>query len=834
MVSRDHDLTQPLVFSPARGRNDEHAQIRYIAAMRPVRPTTSALALLLGTACGDPLPAADESSSTTTDASTSTTEDTPTDPSSTSTTSTTADTADTTTGELPDPAGALAGAPLVQWVDPFIGTGGKGYGTNSGFPGPQVPFGLARPGPDTGLEGGTAVSFAHCSGYNYEDSVVLGFSQTRMHGTGIVDYGQVSFMPTLGFTPDKAAPKGVMQSFAKADESAAPGYYRVQLADGIAVELTATDRVGLHRYTFPPASPAAVVMDLGRTLPDVDVTAADFTIDPDGAGVTGMMHIAGGYSDRGGGVKIYFAARFSRPFTAHGAWQDGTIVPSDTTREGTAVGAYFEFENTAPVVLGIGLSFVDVEHAAMNLAAESPGLDFELARADAEARWEQLLARVHVWGERERDFRMFYTALYHTLMMPTLATDVDGSYRGLDLEVHHADGFTYYTDFSLWDTYRTLHPLLTLLYPEYQTDFLRSLTAMAQDGGWMPRWPLGTAYTNGMLGESATIVFADSILKGIDPDAVGLADAYAAMRKTATAPVPQDSPYGGRSGVLDYIDLGYVPLESGGSSVSWTLESAYNDHALAALATALGDPEDAAMFAARAGNWRNTYDPATGMMIGRRKDGTFVADVDPLTWQDFYAEGNAYQYTWFVPHDIDGLADLMGGRETTLARLGDLFEQSETEAVGLMPQQYYWHGNEPDIHYSFIFSALDQPEGSARWSRWISDRRYSDGPGGLPGNDDAGTMSAWYVFAAAGIFPIAGTDTYFIGSPRFTRTTFHLPGGDLVLDAPDTDNKNIYIDAATLDGQPITRARLTHDQLAAGAELRFEMTDTPGDWARAP
>ncbi len=796
----------------------------------------SACSLSLGLAlagCGDPLPVAgDESTGTSADASSSSSGDVPT----TSSAETTTATPTSTTGddELPEPAGTPAAAPLLQWIDPFIGTGGKGYGTGSAFPGPQVPFGMARPGPDTGLFGGTAVSFAHCSGYNFEDSVVLGFSQTRMHGTGIVDYGQVSFMPTLGFTPDKAAPKGVMQSFLKTDESASPGYYRVKLADGVDVELTATDRVGLHRYSFPAGQPAAVVMDLGRVLPDVEVVSADFTVDPGGAGVTGSMKIAGGYSKRAGGVEIHFAARFSRPFTGHGAWQGEDIVADDTSREGLGIGAYFEFAGDEPVVLGVGLSFVDPEHAAMNLAAEAPDLDFDAARNAAESRWEDLLARVHVWGDRERDFTMFYTALYHTLMMPTLATDVDGSYRGLDLEVHSADGFTYYTDFSLWDTFRTLHPLLTLLYPEYQTDFLRSLTAMSQDGGYMPRWPLGTGYTDGMVGESATVVFADSIIKGIDPAAAGLADAYAAMKKTAMAPVPPNSPYGGRAGVLDYIELGYVPIESGGSSVSWTLESAYNDHALATLAAALGETDDAAMFATRAGNYKNTWDPATGMMIGRHKDGTFAADVDPLTWQDFYAEGNALQYTWYAPHDLDGLAELMGGRDVTLERLTDLFESSESEPVGLMPQNYYWHGNEPDLHYAYIFSALDRPADSARWSRWILNKRYRDDAGGLPGNDDAGTMSAWLVFASAGLFPIAGTDTYLLGSPRFTRTTFHLPGGDLVLDAPAASDKNLYIDAATLDGQPLTRARLTHDQLASGAELRLDLTETPGPWGQAP
>ena len=735
------------------------------------------------------------------------------------------------TGEDPGPTGDPAARPLVQWVDPFIGTGGLGYGTGSAFPGPQVPFGLARPGPDTALTGGFAIGFAHCAGYNFEDTEVVGFSQTRMHGTGIVDHGAVSFMPTLGMTDAKAAPRGAMQGLDKASEQAGPGRYAVTLDDGIEVELTATRRVGLHRFTFPRDEAATVVLDLGRTLPDVEVIDATLAIDADGAGVTGFMHVAGGYSNRAGGVKIFYAARFSRPLTGHGVWHDGVVAAGETTRQGQQIGAYFEFAGDAPVVLGVGLSFVDEAHAAMNLAAEAPDLDFDAARDAAAAAWEDALARVELHGRSESDFRVFYTALYHTLLMPTLASDGDGSYRGLDGEVHTA-AFDYYTDLSLWDTFRTQHPLLTLLYPEYQVDFMRSLARMAADGGWMPRWPLGTGYTGGMLGESATIVFADSYARGLTIPADEIAGAYAAMRETALEPVPPGSPYPGRTGVLDYIELGYVPLEAGGSSVSWTLESAYNDFALAGLAAALGEADDAAMFGARAGNYRNTYDPVSQLMVGRHQDGSFVADVDPLSWQDFYAEGDALQYVWYAPHDLEGLAALMGGREVLLTRLRDLFAASEQEVVDLMPQRYYWHGNEPDLHAAFIFSALGEPADAARWSRWISAERYDDTPAGLAGNDDAGTLSAWYVLAAAGLFPIAGTDTYLVGSPRFTRMTLHLAGGDLVIDAPAADADAIYVDDLRLDGAPVTSPRLRHADLASGGTLRFDMVEQPGAWGQ--
>lgn len=731
--------------------------------------------------------------------------------------------AEPTTGpggpELP---GMPAAEPLVQHVDPFIGTGGAGYGVGSAFPGPQVPFGLARPGPDTTLPGGLALGFSHCAGYHYDDGEIQGFSQTRMHGTGIVDYGAVRLMPTLGFSPDKLEVAGYRRPFDKASEQASPGHYAVTLADGIAVELTATARVGLHRFTFPEGQEPVVLFDMAHALPDVEVVGGRVEVDAAKGEVRGYHHVSGGYSGRFGGVKIYFVARASRPVAGFSTWSKGEPT-AEPVAEGEAVGAQLTFEPGEPVVVAVGLSFVDEAHAAMNLQAEAPGLEFDAARAAAEAAWEQQLARVHLRGERARDFTLFYTALYHVLLMPTLASDTDGSYRGLDGEVHQTD-HPYYTDFSLWDTFRTQHPLLTLLYPEVQTDMLRSLTKMAADGGYMPRWPLGTGYTGGMDGESATVVYADSVLKGIDPQAIGLSAAYEAMRKTAVAPVPPGAPYDGRMGVEQYMQLGWVPLEAGGGSASWTLESAYNDFSLAVLADALQRPDDAAMFRARAGSWKNVWDAEKQLLVGRAQDGGFPAQVDPLVWQDYYAEGNALQYTWYVPHDIEGLAAVMGGREAALARLQQFFVDSEAEVLSIMPQQYYWQGNEPDIHAGFIFSALDDHAGSARWSRWILRNRYSDTPSGLPGNDDAGTMSAWLVFGALGLFPIAGTDVYLLGSPIFTEATLHLPGGDLRVVAPVTGDDAPVPTAVTFDGAALERPRIGHAQLAGGGTLRVEMS----------
>ncbi|MFW6023552.1 MAG: GH92 family glycosyl hydrolase, partial [Myxococcota bacterium] len=473
-----------------------------------------------------------------------------------------------------------AQAPLVQWVDPFIGTGGAGFGVGSAFPGPQRPYGMARPGPDTTLAEGAA-GFYHCSGYYYDDPLIRGFSQVRPHGMGVPDYGAIGLMPTVGMSEAKTDQQGYRAAFSHDTEEASPGYYAVTVREpDIRVELTATERAGVHRFTFPEDSDAVVLVDVGHFAADVDIIDGSVSVDADAGEVEGFAHLSGGYSNRFGGVPVHFVARFDRPFTSHGTWNAGVLDDTGAPQEGPATGAYLRFDAaTDPTVqVAVGLSFVDIAHARLNLNAEVPALDFEVLRAEAEQAWEDALAAVEIEGRSERDFRLFYTALYHVLLMPTRADDVDGSYRGVDGAVHTATDFRYYTDFSLWDTYRTQHPLLTLLYPDYQRDFLRSLTAMARDGGYMPRWPLGIGYTGGMVGESATLVFADSVLKGLG--GFDLQAAYDAMRATAMAPTPPDAPYGGRGGIDEYLTLGYVPTEAGGGSVSKTLEYAYDDFAL--------------------------------------------------------------------------------------------------------------------------------------------------------------------------------------------------------------------------------------------------------------
>lgn len=698
-----------------------------------------------------------------------------------------------------------AAAPLVQWVSPFIGTGGTGYAAGSAFPGPQRPFGMVRPGPDTS-NGHDATEFSHCSGYSHGDAYIEGFSHARMHGTGIADYGGVALMPTLGMTDAKQTQAGYHQRFSHATESARPGYYAVTLGDtGVRVELSATARVAAHRYTFPVGSDATVIVDAAHVLANTKPDKSVVHLDAAARTISGLSHVIGSYSARLGGIPIYFAAKFDRPFAKSGAWATGAWASFDASADGV-------------VEASVAISFVDEDHAKQNLAAEAAPFDAVLAGATAD--WEAALGRVRLEGRSEKDFRIFYTALYHALLMPTLATDTDGSYRGADGKVHVAQGFRFFTDFSLWDTYRTLHPLLDLLYPDLARDMLTSLVDMGRMLGGMPLWPVVGGDAHGMLGDSAAVVFADALAKGV-PN-VDYAAAYEVLRKSATV----DSP-AGRGGLEPYTQGGYVPIESAGASASKTLEYALDDAALAGMASALGHADDAAMLTARAGAWKNLWDGAQGFVLGRHADGSFPPAI-PASFSDYYSEGDAWQYTFLVPHDSAGLAQTMGGKDAMLAKLEQLFTHSACKAPAIgLPQPYYWAGNEPSLFAAWHFAVLGDSARTAKYTRWALATQYGDGPDGLPGNDDSGTMSAWYIFASLGFYPVAGSTTYVLGSPLFTRATLHLPGGDLVVDAPASTPRARYVGGVTLAGAPLSGFTVAHGDLVRGKTLGFAMRETP-------
>lgn len=730
-------------------------------------------------------------------------------------------------GPSPGPSRA-ATAPFVQWVDPLIGTGGVGFGVGSVSPAPQTPFGFARPAPDT-TEPDGAPGFNHCAGYYYPDSLIDGFSQVRAHGMGIAEYGFIGLMPTDGMSAGKTNDIGYRRAYSHDDETSEVGYYAVTLEDGIRAELTASDHVAFHRYSFVEDADATVIVDLGHHLGDVEILEADVHVAAEAREIWGSVLGGGGYARRQGGVRVYFVARFDRAFAGHGVFVDGVMAEGETERSGSTSGAWARFDGAA-VEVAVGLSFTDIEGARANLEAQLA--PFDEVRAATVARWEAHLSRVRVIARSDEELRVFYSALYRSLLMPTLAMDADGRYRGIDLEVHQialvegVPSYRYSTDHSLWDTYRTQVPLLSWLYPDLQRDMVRSLMQMATDGGYLPRWPLGTNYTGGMVGDGAALQLADAAIKGVG--GVDWAEALRLARITADAPTPEGAAVGGRAGIAPFIERGWVGIEEAGASASWTLELAYADFAMARLAEHVGEEALAAGYDERAGNWRNLWDPASEFLVGRHADGRF-ARTRENQWEDYYAEGNSWQYLFFVPHDLEGLAAQMGGIEIFLARLERFFVESTRDTSVLFPNRWYWHGNEPDIHAPFAFAAVGAPEGTWRWSRWVARTYYDATPDGLPGNDDAGTLSAWYVFAALGVFPITAVDRYVVAAPLVTRAEVDLPGGGtFVVDAPESSDRawrvrSLRWEGALFDDRSHEGGWIAHEALAAGGTLRFDM-----------
>lgn len=728
---------------------------------------------------------------------------------------------------------------LPALVDPFIGTGGIGYRVGTMNPGASMPFGMVKPGPDTGI-GPLQISFMNCTGYHYDQTHIWGFSHSRIHGMGVPDYGAILVSPTIGMDASKTANGSVRSLFEHETEEAGPGYYAVTLDDpGVRAELTANVHVARHRYTWDaPTSEATLVFDLGYNPALAVSSASEVEIDVEGGLVRGMMTVQGGYSDRFGGVPTYFAARVSRPIAAHGVWDDmATLLPGTASLVGADMGAWLQFDlsggGDASVELDLAISYVSIEQAEQNLATLGDA-SFDETRAAAAAAWQAELARVRVLGGDDETRSLFYSALYRSFLAPTTFSEAGGAYRGFDDQVHVADDFTYYSDFSLWDTYRTLHPLLTLIQRERAADMMESLTTMAQQGGDLPMWPLAFGYTGGMVGTPADILLADAYLMGVD--GFDVESAYAAAYLHATEPRPND----GRPDVIGYRERGYVASDITNSAVSNQIEFGHADYALSRWAEALGYGDDAAMFGAGAGSWVNLWEPSLEYLIGRRADGSFEVDgFDPLVWEDYYAEGTAHHYTWAVPWDAAGLATLMGGEAAAAARLTEYFELSDDALNGpqynpLEPFGLYWHSNEPSLHVPYLFTEFGVPSETQRWVAWARERHYGPGPEGLPGNDDAGTMSAWYLFASIGLYPLPGSGGFWITAPVFDRVELSL--GDA--DAPErmlaivAEGSGNYVSAVSYGGVPLTRPWIGWDALAQGKTLRIVRSEQATEFGK--
>ncbi|SDY05113.1 alpha-1,2-mannosidase, putative [Hymenobacter psychrophilus] len=738
---------------------------------------------------------------------------------------------------------------LVRYAHPLVGTQRMGHT----FPGATMPFGMVQLSPDTDTisyeQNGkyNPKVYEYCAGYQYKDQTIVGFSHTHFSGTGHSDLGDFLIMPTTGplqLNPGTAdqPEKGFRSRFSHQTEVAEPAYYKVQLQDhDIRAELTATTRVGMHRYTFPQAEQAHIILDLTAGIynyPDKNVWT--FVRVENDSLVTGYRQTNGWARTR----TEYFALQFSKPFKSYGArnyakkqayrgfWGRFDQNHNFPEQAGEQLRMYFDFSTQAgeKIKLKMALSGVSTAGALANLRAEAPGWDFDAVKRAGQAQWQQELSRIVVESPNKIDKDNFYTALYHAFLSPTVYQDVDGQYRGLDQNIHRAEGFTNYTTFSLWDTYRALHPLLNLIQPARDADMIQSMLAHF-DQSTLHMLPVWSHYANEnwcMIGYHAVPVIADAIVKGNAPF-----DANKALDACVTTARQQ-----WYDGLGDYIQLGYVPEDKSGSSVSKTLEYAFDDWCIAQAARTLGRADIEQEFSQRARNWQNVYDQRIGFMRPRLSDGSFRKEFDVLsTHNQGFIEGNAWNYSLYVPQDPAGLIARMGGSQRFVGHLDSLFTMdlpdkffAETEDItrdGIIGN--YVHGNEPAHHAAYLYNWTDQPWKTQQRVRQILPKMYRPTPDGLGGNDDCGQMSAWYVFSALGFYPVApASPEYALGSPAIHGATLRLENGKTFrIRVKNQSAKNVYVKEARLNGKLLTRPFLSHQAIVDGGELVFTMAGKP-------
>jgi predicted alpha-1,2-mannosidase len=723
------------------------------------------------------------------------------------------------------------GAPVDE-VNPLVGTAGHGHM----FPGATVPFGLVALSPDTRTSG-----WDGCSGYHYSDSSIMGFSHTHLAGTGCGDLGDVLVMPVVGAVSlDSGADKrpGYQSAFSHDQEKTSPGYYRVFLKDPrVLAELTATARVGFHRYTFPDSDQAHVVVDLVHGV-NCAVRQSDLKVESNTT-LSGHRAVKGWANDR----EVYFVLEFSRPFKAFTLVQDDQPLSAGATAAtGVGVKGYADFTTTAtqPLVVKVALSPTSVEEAKKNLAAEAPGWDFDAVHTAAVKQWNDALSVVDAESADPAVVRTFYTNLYGTMLAPTLFNDADGAYRGQDYQNHAAPGFEKYTEFSLWDTYRAENPLLTLTQPRRVNDFVANFLVDYQQLGQhaLPVWPLWANETWCMIGYHSVPIIVDAYFKGLlhgDAQAI-----YAAMRDTAMS----ETEMAHRRGLDAYRQYGYIPMGAR-ESVSSTLEYAYDDWCIGQMAAALGKTEDAALFQKRSENYRNLYDPTTKFMRGRAADGSWRTPFVPNLCSGDYTEADAWQYQFAVQQNVPGLIGLMGGDAAFIAQLDSLFDADPAiihgvaDISGLVGQ--YSQGDEQCHHVAYLYNYAGAPWKTQERVRQVMKTLYSDQPDGQCGNADCGEMCAWYVLSAMGFFEVnPATGVYTIGSPALDQVTLHLDavlyhGTTFSLTAQNNSPENIYVQSASLNGQPLTRSWITHKEITDGGQLILVMGPKPNkDWGRAP
>jgi predicted alpha-1,2-mannosidase len=706
----------------------------------------------------------------------------------------------------------------IQYVNPFIGTAPAttesakkhGAGTEEKgqtFPAVGRPFGMTQWTPETRTTEEKCVS-----PYYYNDKYITGFRASHwMSGSCTQDYGSATLMPFTTGKPDTLK-RPPVSKFSHKNETASPAYYKVLLDNsGVVAEMTGSVRSGMLKFTFPGKSGSYILIRMNS-----DEKIGKVWIDKEKKEIAGYNPVHRIYQGWGqsAGFSGYFVIRFDKPF------QTVTQLLSDQQM-------VLGFADEKIVNVRIGTSFTGIEAARKNLDKEIPDWNFEALRKAGEAAWNQTLGKVQVRGGSEDDLVKFYTALYHTYQLPRIASDVDGSYQGFarDTLIHKAEGFDYYDDFSMWDTYRALHPLMTILEPKKSLDMVKSLVLKAQQGGWMPIFPAWGSYTAAMIGDHVSTTIADAYMKGIrDFDTE---TAYKYMRQNAfETPPPADYKDGkGRRALPSYLKYGYIPLEDSVwdafhkyEQVSRTLEYAFDDYALSRFANAIGKTEDYNTLLKRSENWKNVFDTKTGFVRGRYADGKWIEPFDPYSKARFICEGTPFQYTWYVPHDIPGLVKAMGGTDIFLARLNEFFDKG-----------HYWHGNEPDHQAAYMFAMAGQPEKTQTWVNKIINEEYSVGPGGLSGNEDAGQMSAWLVFSMMGFYPVCpASNQYVITTPVFDEVKIYMPDGKIFLiSSLNRETGNKYIRVITRDGGRFNNWFITHEEIVKGSRFTFQLDSKP-------
>lgn len=697
----------------------------------------------------------------------------------------------------------------TQYVNTFIGAADNGHT----FPGACRPFGMIQTSPVTG-----AIGWRYCSEYVYEDSLIWGFTQTHLNGTGCMDLGDILVMPVTGNR--QRSWDGYRSSFSKKSESATPGYYTVTLDQpGVTAELTATTHTALHRYTYHKADSASVLIDLqhgpawNEKQYHSHVSVCETNWENDST-LTGRV-INKVWVDQ----VYYFVMQFNRPVIS-------TVnLPMAETEKGQRIVATFDMKPEDQLMMKVALSTTGVEGAKANMAAEVAGWDFEGVRQAAKEEWNNYLSRIEVEGTQDEKTN-FYTSFYHALIQPNEISDVDGKYRNAHDEVVSATGGKFYSTFSAWDTYRAAHPFYTLMVPERVDGLVNSLVDQAETIGYLPIWGLWGGETFCMVANHSVSIIAEAYAKGFR--GFDAERAFNAIKRTQTVSHPLKSNW------ETYTKYGYFPTDlTEAESVSSTLESVYDDYAAADMAKRMGKEEDAAYFAKRADYYKNLFDPSTKFMRPRNADGTWKSPFNPSqighseSVGGDYTEGNAWQYTWHVQHDVPGLIALFGGEEPFLNKLDSVFtlklETTQADVTGLIGQ--YAHGNEPSHHVTYLYALAGRPERTQELIRQIFDTQYLPKPNGLCGNDDCGQMSAWYMFSAMGFYPVNPVSgEYVFGAPQLPKFTLHLADGKtFTIIAEGLSKEHMYVDSITLNGKPYTKNYITHEDIMKGGTLVYKM-----------